>query len=175
MYILHSHLYIYHPIFSLFSTRRCKICRAFNGVSPSRPSSSSTFLASSLSLNARSLASLSVTPDPSTIVGRLSNCIPCWRASNAAEPPGIYRSMTLKRAEPSWANCAAPRVVKDWRSRMLLHSKSWSLERASRHTLRKQALDRARVRKSKLRLSTARGSSNSGVMDRADGSSSVCG
>lgn len=171
---------LHHPIFSLFSTRRCRICLAFAGESVCRPNSSSTALASLLSLNARSLAVLSVIialpPGPSSddsggLVGKLSSCIPSRSSSIAREPPEMYRSITAKRAPPSWANCAAPRVVKVCLMRTLFQSKSCSLMSAARQTRRKDALERALMRKFRLRLIIARGWSSSGVMDSCDASS----
>lgn len=168
----------HHPTFSSFSTRLWRICLAFGGVSATSSSSSRTLRASSLFVNARSLACLSVmaaleTPSPSAAAGKLSRTSPSRRDSSAAEPLGMKRSTSEKMVAQSCASCAAPKAVNDWRVRMLDHNKSWSLPSASRQTRRKEAADRALLKNSIFLLRTLNGSSSSGVIERAEESSFI--
>ncbi len=60
--VLYIHWTIIYTAYSAFSTRRCSMCLALAGVSESISNSSSTFLASALSVNTMSVARLSDNP-----------------------------------------------------------------------------------------------------------------
>lgn len=152
-------------IYSLFSTRLCRIILAFTGSNVSISSSSSTFLASWLSVNTRCEAWLSDRPPSSASRGRLSS----FTASAMVpivddEQSGTYRSTIANTACRSRRNWAAPRAVNLFLRRMSPQRLSCRLSRALRTTRLKVAVLRVRARKSKLRLMTRRGSSSSAVM-----------